>query len=68
MAIGTAIQKGRTVYVYDEKGRVLFTKSAGNAPPEGLHGYTSGTVSIRKGITIYTYNEKGHAVSTKTAR
>lgn len=40
MSISTAVQKGNWVYVYDEKGNVLF-KRLGK-----LHGYTSDSVSI----------------------
>lgn len=68
MAIGNAVQKGRSVYVYDEKGRILFTKSAGSGKDDGLTGYTNSTVNIRIGNTIYTYNEKSGIVSTTSAR
>jgi hypothetical protein len=68
MAIGNAVQKGSTVYVYDEKGRQIFTKAAGSGKDDGLKGYTNSTVNIRKGTTIYTYNEKGNQVSTTSAR
>lgn len=53
MAIATATQKGSSVYVYNEKGSLLFSKSG------ELQGYTSSTVSIRRGSTVYTYDEKG---------
>lgn len=68
MAIGNAVQRGSTVYIYDEKGRQTGTVSAGNRPEEGLKGYTSSTVNVRRGNTIYSYNEKGHQVSTTPAR
>lgn len=68
MAIGSAVERGPTVYVYDEKGRQLFTKSRGSQPTDGLKGYTSGTVSIRRGPTLYTYDDKGRQVSTTSAR
>lgn len=60
--IATAIQRGSTVYVYNEKGSVILTKMG------DLHGYTSSTVSVKKGTTIYTYDEKGSTISTKIAR
>ncbi|PWR25401.1 hypothetical protein [Zavarzinia aquatilis] len=68
MAIGSAVEKGPTVYVYDERGRQLFTKSRGSQPTDGLKGYTSGTVSIRHGFTIFTYDDKGRQVSSTSAR
>ena len=58
MAISTAIQKGSTVYVYDEKNHQLWTDSG------QLHGYTGSSVSIRKSNTIYVYDEKGHQISS----
>ncbi len=58
MAISTAIQKGSTVYVYDEKDHQIWSKSG------DLHGFTGSTVSIKKGSTIYVYNEKGNQVSS----
>lgn len=68
MAIGNAIQKGSIVYVYDEKGRQIFTKPAGSGSSDGITGYTSGTVNIRRGSLIYTYNEKGIQVTAKPAK
>ncbi len=64
MAIGTAVQRGSFIYVYDEKGRQLAALSAG----EGLQGYTGSTVSVRRGSFIYTYDERGRQVSTTSAR
>jgi hypothetical protein len=55
MAIANAIQKGSYIYIYDEKGRQLAYVSAG----DGLHGFTSGSVSVRRGSYIYMYDEKG---------
>ncbi len=69
MAIGSVIQKGSMVFVYDEKGRVLCTIPAGNIDKgDGLTGYTSGTLSIRKGNMVMTYDEKGRLVSSSPAR
>jgi len=53
MAISTAKQSGNTVYVYDERGSVLFQRSG------TLMGYTSTTVTVKNGTTNYTYNDKG---------
>ena len=68
MAIGNAVEKGSLVYVYDEKGRQLFSKSKGTQPNDGLKGYTSSTVNIRHGSLIYTYDEKGRQLSSTSAR
>jgi hypothetical protein len=59
MAIRNAVQRGASVYVYDEKGRQLFTQNAGSGPKDGLQGYTGGTVNIRRGSTIYNLRRKG---------
>jgi hypothetical protein len=68
MAIANALQKGLTIYVYDECGRTLFTKILGSQPADGLQGYTSSTVSIKLGLMICTYDEKGRPLHTQLAR
>jgi hypothetical protein len=68
MAIGNAVQRGSSVYVYDEHGRQLCLISAGSGPKDGLQGYSSSTVNIRRGSTIYTYDEKGRQISMTPAR
>jgi len=60
MAIATAVQRGSFIYVYDEKNHVLTTIPA----RDGLHGYTSGTVSVKGGSFIFNYDERGHLIST----
>ena len=67
MVIGNAVQRGSVVYVYDEKGRQLFSKPAGTGKDDGLKGYTGSTVNIRRGSVIYTYNEKGQQTYTTPA-
>lgn len=59
--IGSAKQNGSTVYVYNEKGQVLFTRSG------KLLGYTSTTVTIQatSGSSQYTYDEKGRVLYTR---
>lgn len=57
--IGSAVQKGNTVYVYDERGRQLTTQ------PGELMGYTSATFSVKKSNVIYTYDERGRQLSAK---
>ena len=65
MPIVNVIQRGLTLYVYNEKNLVLFTKPVGIGPNDGLKGYTGQSVNVQQGRTIYTYNEKGRMVSTK---
>lgn len=59
--IASAKQNGGTVYVYDEKGHTLFTKSG------TLMGFTSSSVTIKSSSSssLYTYDEKGHILFTK---
>ena len=64
MAIGSAVQRGSLVYVYDEKGRRLTTLLAGKGLKDGLQGYTPSTVSVRRGPLIYTYDESGRRLSS----
>lgn len=64
MAIGSAVQRGSFVYVYDEKGRQLATVLAG----DGMQGYTGSAVSVKRGAFIHTYDERGRQVSTTPAR
>ena len=68
MAIGSAVQRGSLVYVYDENGCRLTSLLAGNGPKEGLQGYTSSTVSVRRSSLIYTYDERGRRLSSALAR
>lgn len=67
MAIGNAVQRGSSIYVYNEKGQQIWTVMAGSAPNDGLKGYTSSTLNVQRGGTIYTYNEKGMQISTTIA-
>lgn len=57
--IATAVQRGRAVHMYDEKGLPVWQMDAG----DGLVGYTQNTVSIRKGIHVATYDTNGRLVS-----
>jgi hypothetical protein len=68
MAIGSAIQNGRIVFVYNERGQSLFNKPVGPRPGDGLHGFTALTVSIRNGSLIFTYDENGRTLYNKPAR
>lgn len=63
MAIGSAVQKGKTIYVYNEKGQIMFAKTG-----DKLVGYTAITVTVQKGKTVTTYNEKGQVKFATTAK
>jgi hypothetical protein len=67
MAIGSALERGSLICVYDEDGRTLFQKSRGSGPDDGLLGFTGSTVTVRFGSIIYTYDEDGQTVYAKAA-
>jgi hypothetical protein len=67
MAIGTAVQSGKIISIYDEKGRRLTNLSVGSGPKDGLQGFTSATVSVRFGAAINIYDERGRRLSTVSA-
>ena len=67
MAIANAVQRGSTVYVYNETNIAIFTQNAGSGPNDGLKGYTGSSVNIRRGGTIYSYDEKGICFGTQFA-
>lgn len=60
--ISVSVQKGNSVYVYNEKNNLLFTKTG------LLNGYTSNTVSVRRGNVVYTYSDTGSLISTHITR
>ncbi len=51
--IAYAEQRGPSVYVYDDKGSILWTNSG------ELQSYTASTVVIRKGASTFVYGERG---------
>ncbi len=61
MAIMVAVQKGASVYVYDQKNHCVFTKTG------QLAGYTANSVTIKQSKTLTTFDEKGHVVRTDRA-
>jgi hypothetical protein len=67
VAIANAVQRGSTVYVYDEKGRNIFTQFAGSGLTVCLNWYTGNFVNIQRGSTIFTYNDKGQNTNTTLA-
>ena len=56
--ISVAVQKGNSVYVYNEKNQTICVRDG------TLVGYTSTTFSVKKGFSVYTYNEKGQFISS----
>lgn len=67
MPIGTAVQRGQVVYIYDEKGNQTSVVSAGSLPDDGLKGYTNSTVAIRRGTLLYTFDARGRQLSVVPA-
>lgn len=68
MAITNAVERGSSVYIYDERGRQICTIPRGTGPNDGLKGYTANFVNIRRGSLIYTYDEKGRQIRSTPAR
>ncbi len=67
MSIRNVVQRGSSIYIYDERGHNAAAINAGDKPGEGLKGYTSLTVNVQRGGTIYTYDEKGHMIGSVNA-
>jgi hypothetical protein len=66
MAIGTAVQSGKIISIYDE-GRRLTNLSVGSGPKDGPQGFASATVSVRLGAVINIYDERGRRLSVVSA-
>lgn len=67
MAIGSALERGSLIYVFDEHGMTLFSKARGSGPNDGLLGFSGSTVTARYGSVIYTYDEHGMTIYAKAA-
>ena len=67
MAIGSALERGSLIQVFDTNGRMLFTKARGSGPRDGLLGFTGSTVTVRFGSVVYTYDERGQTIYAKAA-
>ena len=65
MAIGSAIERGSLICVYDERGWTLFQKAKGSGPKDGFLGFTGSTVTARYGSVIHTYDEHGMTIYSK---
>ena len=59
MAIGSAIERGSLICVFDEHGITLFSKAKGSGPNDGLLGFTGSTVTVRFGRSSHL-RRKGH--------
>ena len=68
MGIGSAVQRGSVVYVYDERNRPLFQRAVGRGPKDGLVGYTANTLSVRVGNVVYTYDTRGRPLGSAVVR
>ncbi|MBR5957221.1 MAG: hypothetical protein IKZ99_02540, partial [Salinivirgaceae bacterium] len=58
------VQKGSTIYVYDEKGSTIGVRSVGSNAQ--LMGYTGSSFSVKEGNTVYIYDEKGSTLSVRS--
>ena len=68
MAIANAIQDGKIVRIFNEKGACLHSFLCSSAPGDGLKGYTSSTVSIQIEKFVRVYDEKGKILSVVPVR
>jgi hypothetical protein len=64
MMITNVVQKGKYVYVYNERGTQTASIIISSLPGSGLKGYTSETVSIQQGSTIQAYDSRGSSIGT----
>ncbi len=60
--IANAVQRGGSIYLYDETGQDLPVSISTRGGR--LVGFTPSTVSIQNGTLIYTYDKWGNAVGT----
>jgi hypothetical protein len=65
--IGSAIERGSLIVVFDQHGMALFSKAKGSGPHDGLIGFTGSTVTVRFGSVVHTYDEKGMTLYAKAA-
>ena len=65
--IGSVIERGSQVFVYNEFGHLLYSKPKGSGPQDGLLGFTNSTVTVQSGSTTLTYGENGQVLFGKPA-
>lgn len=68
MSIGSAVQRGNMVFIYDERGHQTGMVAAGYGPHDGLRGYTGSSVSVQRGRMVFIYDEKGHQTGMAPVR
>ena len=67
MAIGSAIERGSLICVYDEHGIRCSRRPGDQAPRTDCSEFTGSTVTARFGSIIYTYDENGMTIYAKAA-
>jgi hypothetical protein len=66
--IANAVERSAFVYVYDERGRMIFTIPPGSGPDDGLKGYTQSRLNVRRGAFISSCDEKDRQAGTVPAK
>ena len=67
MAIGSAIERGSLICVYDQHGITLFSKAKGSGAKDGLLEFTGSTVTCASARSVHTYDEHGMTIYSKAA-
>ena len=66
MAIGSAIERGSLIQVFDTDARCS-RRPGGNGTNDGLIGFTGSTVTVRFGSVMTTFDEHGMTIYSKAA-
>ena len=53
--------------MYNEQGQMLYSKSKGLGPNDGLLGFSGSTVTVRSGSVVFTYGQHGEILYSKPA-
>lgn len=64
--IGNVIQKGSTIYIYDEYNHVTGTIPVGKNSNDGLKSFTGEFVNVQKNGILYSYNGRGSVLATRS--
>jgi hypothetical protein len=65
MAIASAVQRGKMVFIYNERGQCIGSMGACQSKPgDGLTGFTGSTVAVKCGNMIKIYDEHGRQISS----
>ena len=65
--IGSAIERGSLICVFDEHGSTLFRKAGGSGATDGLLGFTGSTVTARYGSSSTRTTRMGMTLYAKVA-